>query len=114
MSKFTNNISLGDVDSLEDKEFLKRDVDELIRGMGNHQLYEIKQGRVLDSAPGLRQPDCVHKLGKKRLQSSIVKGDLGVLVDGKLNLGQQCLGCIRYSIAMWAREGIVLLCSGLE
>ena len=48
--------------------------------------------------------------------------DLGILVDGKLNMSQQCvlvarrvnctLVCIKNGIASQSREGIVLLCAG--
>ena len=63
-----------------------------------------------------------YRLGNERLESSAVERDLGLLVDGKLNMSQQCpgsqegqqfLGGIRHSIASQARGGIVPLCSAL-
>ena len=57
------------------------------------------------------------------LESNPTERDLGVLVDSKLNLSQQCvladkratytLGCIKPSTASQVREGNVLLYSAL-
>lgn len=56
------------------------------------------------------------------LESSSAERDLGVLLDSRLNMSQQCPGsqeghpcpgCIKHSIASWAREVIVLPCSAL-
>lgn len=60
--------------------------------------------------------------GMKGQRAALWKRDLGVLVNGKLNMTQQCdlatkraaciLGCIRSSTAFWGRDGAVLLCAG--
>jgi len=71
------------------------------------------QGR----APGEEQPHAPVKAGEDLLECSPVKRDLGVLVDDRLTMSQQCalvakkangiLGCIRRSVA--SRLGEVLL-----
>ncbi|GAB0209614.1 hypothetical protein GRJ2_003427100 [Grus japonensis] len=72
---------------------------------------------------GRGNPGYTCKLGDKRLESSPMERDLGVWVDGKLNMSQQSalaakranhvLGCIKHSIASWLREVIVLLYAAL-
>ncbi|GAB0184202.1 hypothetical protein GRJ2_000885500 [Grus japonensis] len=64
-----------------------------------------------------------YKLGVDLLGSSTVEKDLGVLVDNKLSMSQQCalvakvasgiLGCIKKSVASRLREVILLLHSAL-
>ncbi|KAK4811754.1 hypothetical protein QYF61_005322 [Mycteria americana] len=61
--------------------------------------------------------------GVTQLESSFAEKDMGVLVDTKLNMNQQCdltakkangvLGCIRRSVASRLREMILPLCSAL-
>ncbi|GAB0186510.1 hypothetical protein GRJ2_001116300 [Grus japonensis] len=62
-------------------------------------------------------------LGATQLESSLAEKDLGILVDTKLNMRQQCalvtekvnfiLGCIRQSIASRSRNMILSLYSAL-
>ncbi|KAK4826146.1 hypothetical protein QYF61_005719 [Mycteria americana] len=60
-----------------------------------------------------------YKLGEDWLESSPAERDLGVLVDGELNMSQQCalaakrpnciLRCIKQSVNSWPKELIILL-----
>ncbi|KAK4832602.1 hypothetical protein QYF61_024393 [Mycteria americana] len=94
LSKFADDTKLsGAVDRPEGQDVIQRDLDKL------------------------------EKLGDDVIESSPPEKDLGVLVDEKLDMSQQCalaaqkanhiLGCIKSSVASRSREVILPLCSAL-
>ncbi|KAK4805319.1 hypothetical protein QYF61_018182 [Mycteria americana] len=82
----------------------------------NHMKFNKDNCRILHL--GRCNPTCMYSLGDKKLEKA-----LGVLVDGKLNMSQQCalaakrdhciLGCIKHSIANQSKEVDVPLYSAL-
>jgi len=70
---------------------------------------------------GRNNPVYQYRLRADLLESSAVERDLGVLVDDRLTMSQQCvlavkkangiLGCIKKSVASRSREVLLCLCS---
>jgi len=78
---------------------------------------------VQGPTPGEEQPHAPVQAGVDLLESSSGERDLGVLVDNKVTMSQQCalgakkasgiLGCIRRSVASRSRDVLLPLCSAL-
>ena len=108
------------MDSLKGREALQRDRPESW-AITNSMKFNKSKCWILHLRWG--SPGYTYKLGDKRLESSPVERDLGVWVDCKLNMSQQCtlaakrancvLGCIKHSIDNQLRVMIVPLYTAL-
>jgi len=122
LSKFADDTKMcGMVNKLEGSDGNQRDLDRLERwACENLTKFKKAKCKVLHMGWGI--PKRKYRLYREWIESSPEEKDLGMLVDEKLSMTQQCaltawkanhiLGCIKRSVASRSSEVILPLCSG--
>jgi len=120
LSKFADDTKLGGVADTSEGCAAIPACPGLADTWAERNLMKFSKGKCRVLYLGRNNPMHKYMLGADLLESSSVERDLGVLVDDKLTMSQQCaliankangiLGCIKKKVARRSREVVLPLC----